>query len=245
MIDREFAFRRRARGAKFGEILIEEDRPEAQGQCSVCKVFLYLSQITCMEHPEKLCKCSLSSRVLRKRFSDEELTEILIKVSDRARVPEAWRSKLMNLLSSTARPQLRSLRAILAEGERISYPMPELQVLRRCVSRRNEWVEQANMLLRKASRKRVRKSARPGDVIKPGVLDESHDRPERGLEKVYALLGEVDGLGFDGPKLDSLRTLAKDAEEVKAKARHSLAALGEERSRQGFVQHCENLPPLR
>ena len=152
MIDREFAFRRRARGTKYGEILIEEDRPEDQYQCSVCKVFLYLSQITCqctsqvtcMDHSEKLCKCSLSSRVLRKRFSDEELTEILIKVSDRARVPEAWRSKLTNLLSSTSRPQLRSLRAILAEGERISYPMPELQVLRRCVSRGNEWVERAS-----------------------------------------------------------------------------------------------------
>lgn len=249
MIDREFAFRRRARGAKFGEVLIEEDRPEDQYQCSVCKVFLYLSQITCqcttqvtcMDHPEKLCKCSLSSRVLRKRFSDEELTEALVKVSDRARVPEAWRSKLTNLLSSIARPQLRSLRAILAEGERISYPMPELHALRRCVSRGNEWVEQANMFLRKASRKRARKSARPGDVIKPGVLDDSYDRPERGLEDVYALLREVEGLGFDGPELDALRTLAKDAEDVKAKARHFLAAPEEERCRPGFVQDCENL----
>jgi len=119
--------------------------------------------------------------------------------------------------------------------------MPELQVLRRCASRGNKWVEQANMFLRKASRKRARKSARPGDVIKPGVLDEPYDRPERGLEDVFALLREVDGLGFDGPELDALQTLAKDAEEVKTKARRFLAASEEERSRLGFVQDCENL----
>jgi [histone H3]-trimethyl-L-lysine4 demethylase len=254
MVDRETALRKQIKSLKFGEVLEEEDRPsEEQYQCTICKVFLYLSQVTCqcttqvtcVEHADRLCKCAMSSRVLRKRFSDEELLEIYAKVSERARIPDAWRTKLNNLLSEGPRPQLRALRAILGEGERINHPMAELQVLRKSVARAIEWVDAANsFVVRKPNRKRTRKSSsRGGKVADAGAngIDEPYDRPERGLEDVYTLLREVEHLGFECPEIAILRNLAHEAENIKVKARQLLATPEEQRDTQGFVQECETL----
>jgi histone demethylase JARID1 len=249
MIDRESAIRKKAKSLKFGEVLEEEDRPmEEQYQCTICKVFLYLSQVTCqctarvacMDHADRLCKCPMSARTLRKRFSDEELLETYTKISERASIPEAWRKKLGNLLSEGPRPQLRALRAILAEGERISHPMSELQVLRKCVTRANEWVDTANsFVVRKPNRKRTRKS-RGGKLDGANGVEEAYDRPERGLEEVYALLRDVENLGFDCPEINVMQNLAREAESVKLKARGLLSTPESQRDRP-FIQRCEEL----
>ena len=106
MTDREMDARTRARSLQMGEVLEETDRPDDQYQCAICKVFCYLSQITCscstkivcIDHILELCKCPVPSRVLRKRFSDTELQDIQAKVSERAAVPGIWRNKLTKLL---------------------------------------------------------------------------------------------------------------------------------------------------
>src|SRR5882762_7849941 len=142
MTDREMQDRRAAREAKMSEVLEEEDRTEDQYQCTVCKVFCYLSQVTCkctskvvcVEHAALLCDCSMDQRVLRRRFSDQMLIENQEKIAERAVVPSVWQSKLNKTLAEAGRPQLRTLRALLAEGDRINYPLPELNAIRRCVT---------------------------------------------------------------------------------------------------------------
>lgn len=253
MTDREMTDRAKARGLGVTEILEEEDRPEDQYQCAICKTFCYLSQITCpcstkvvcVEHATLLCENALPHHMtLRKRFSDEELLETQAKVAERAAIPSAWRGKLNKILLESARPPLRSLRALLAETERISYPLAEAASLRKCVVRANEWLDSANsFIIRKQSRKRSRRSrGRPSQSEGPLVgSDDPGDRPDRGLDDLYALLREVENLGFDCPEISVLRTLAQQAEETKVKAADLLNTPDAERDREEFLQECKRL----
>jgi histone demethylase JARID1 len=252
MIDREMGDRLRARALKLGEILEEEDRSEDQYQCVTCKAFCYLSQVTChctnkaacVDHADSLCKCAMEQRILRKRFTDEDLLETQIRVAERASVPSTWQAKLNKALAESARPPLRVLRALLAEGDRINYPLPELANIRRCVSRANDWIDAANtFLVRKQSRKRSKRpKVRPsvtGDVA--SQAEDPGDRPDRGLDEIYALLSQVEDLGFDTPEVGILKTHAAKAEDIKARARSLLNATPIERDREAYLQDCERL----
>ncbi|KAG2013235.1 specific transcriptional repressor [Coprinopsis cinerea AmutBmut pab1-1] len=253
MTEREFEDRKKVRALGLAEILKEEDHPEEQYQCHVCKAFCYLSQVVCQcttrvvcaDHVELLCEAkSPHNMTLRKRFSDEELTETLARVSERASQPTAWRSKLARLLTENARPPLRSLRALLAEGDRINYPLPEMPNLRKCVTRANEWVDFANsFIIRKQSRKRSRRGrGRPSTAdLGPFNPEDPNDRPDRGLDELYAHLREVENLGFDCPEINTLKTLAQQAEDTKAKAIALLKASPAEQERSEFLQECKRL----
>ncbi|KAH8984229.1 PLU-1-like protein-domain-containing protein [Lactarius akahatsu] len=252
MTDREMGDRLRARSLKLGEILEEEDRPEDQYQCLVCKAFCYLSQVTChcsnkvacVDHADALCGCAMEQRTLRKRFSDADLLETQARIAERASVPSAWQAKLNKVLTESARPPLRMLRALLAEGDRINHPLPELASVRRCVSRANDWIDAANtFLVRKQSRKRSKRpKVRPslnGDVT--AQAEDPGDRPDRGLDEIYALLGQVEDLGFDTQETGILKTQAAKAEDMKARARSLLTATPTERDREAYLQDCERL----
>ena len=252
MTDREMDQRARSRSLGFPETLEREDRPEDQYQCAVCKTFCYLSQITCpctskvvcVDHADLLCEDRAAhQRTLRKRFSDEELSETLAKVIEREAVPATWRAKFNKLLLESGRPSLRSLRAVFAEGERINYPLAQLSDLRRFVTRANEWVDAANtFLIRKQSRKRSRRRGRPSlNDAALNLVDDPGDRPDRGLDDLYALLREVEGLGFDCPEVGLLRALAQSAEEIKAKASALLNSPPEEENRENYLQECKQL----
>ncbi|KDR84060.1 hypothetical protein GALMADRAFT_219890 [Galerina marginata CBS 339.88] len=253
MTDREMADREKARSLGLGEILEEEDRPEDQYQCNICKAFCYLSQVTCqcstkvvcVDHAELLCdNRSANHLTLRKRFSDEELRDTYNKFAERAAIPSAWQSKLSKLLSESARPALRSLRALLAEGDRINFPLPEMASLRKCVARANEWVDSANsFIIRKQSRKRSRRSkGRPsGNESMINMSEDPGDRPDRGLDDLYGLLREVETLGFDCQEIGVLRNLAQHAEETKLKASTLLNTPPPEQEREEFLLECKRL----
>ncbi|TFK43830.1 jumonji superfamily protein [Crucibulum laeve] len=256
MTDREMSDRQKARSLGIPEILEEEDRPEDQYQCTICKAFCYLSQITCqcttkvvcVDHLNLLCENRMANHLtLRKRFSDEELLDIQAKVAERAGIPAAWKGKLNKLLLESARPALRSLRALLAEGDRINYHLPELASLRKCVTRANEWVDSANsFIIRKQSRKRSRRSrGRPSAAeiaaMAAAAAEDPGDRPDRGLDDLYALLREVETLGFDCPEIGVLRTLAQQAEETKLKALALLNTPPAEQERHEFLADCKRL----
>lgn len=252
MMVREMRIRDKARSLQMNEVTEGMDRAEDQCQCTKCKVFCYLSQITCqcttkvvcIDHIDDLCKCDARSRVFRKRFDDAELQEIQMKVSERAAIPGAWKAKLTKLLAEHQRPPLRSLRAVLAEGERINYPLPELPSLRKCVTRANEWVDAANaFLVRKPSRKRPRKIRGPrssSDSANGLLVDDAPDRPEHGLTDLYAVLKEVENLGFDCQEIGFLKNLAKEAEETREKA-HLQLHTPSPRDRDAYIQECERL----
>jgi len=253
MVDRELDDRAKARKRTTAEVLKDEDSTEDQYQCHVCKTFCYLSQVVCQctnrvvcaDHIDLLCENRPShSIVLRKRFSDEELSDILARVSERAAVPSAWRAKLQKLLMESARPSLRSLRALLAEGDRINYPLQEMTNLRKCVTRANEWVDFANsFIVRKQSRKRARRGrGRPSNAeLAAAAAEDPNDRPDRSLEELYAHLREVENLGFDCPEIATLKNLATQAEETKVKATNLLKASREQQDRDEFIQDCKHL----
>ncbi|KAI0747445.1 PLU-1-like protein-domain-containing protein [Irpex lacteus] len=249
MVDRELSARKRARALEMNEILEDQDRPEEQYQCSICKVFCYLSQITCsscpnkivcIDHVDRICKCPKTSLVLRKRFNDIDLLDTQTKVAERAAIPSSWRDKLTKALSEDEKPQLRVLRSLLSEGDRISYPLPELHSLRKCVTRANEWVDAANsFLIRKPTRKRPRRAHR-GRLTMSDVLEDV-DKPDRTLEDLYALLKEVDDLGFECQEITALFELARDAEDTKAKAKLLLETNTRPGDRDIYIQECERL----
>ncbi|KAJ7167585.1 jumonji superfamily protein [Mycena filopes] len=252
MTDRELRDRQVARDMAMSEILEEEDRPEDQYQCTVCKAFCYLSQVTCgcktaiacVEHAHLLCERPNNHLTLRKRFSDEDLIETLNAVSQRAAIPSGWRAKLGKVLMESARPQLRSLRALYSEGERISFPLPELTSLRKCVGRANEWIDSANsFLVRKQSRKRSRRSRGrpPLHEPPPPPSDDPGDRPDKGLDELYALLRDVETLGFDSPEIGSLRTLAQTAEDMKQRATALLSSTHQAADRAEFIAECRRV----
>ncbi|GJE84541.1 PLU-1-like protein-domain-containing protein [Phanerochaete sordida] len=249
MVERELSARQRARAMDMGEILEEFDRPEDHYQCKICNCFCYLSQITCscttkvvcIDHADELCKCAKTSQVLRKRFSDSYLQDTQYAVAERAGVPSAWESKFEKLLSESALPPLRTMRALLAEGDRISFPLKQLHHLRKCVTRANEWVDAANsFLVRKPNRKHLNRRVR-GKRDGSSSLDDVLDKPDRSLADLYSLLKEVQDLGFDSPEIALLQQLAKDAEETKTKARQLLETVSSTRDRDAFIRECEEL----
>ncbi|TDL29675.1 hypothetical protein BD410DRAFT_736763 [Rickenella mellea] len=254
MTDREMAGRRLLRGFKIKEIVEARDTREDQYQCAICKSFCYLSQVVCvcpkavaakvacLDHAQLLCDCPMSQRTLRLRISDDELLNTQCMITSRAAVPGNWQAKLRRVLSESARPPLRSLRALLAEGDRINYPLPELPTLRKCVTRANEWVDTANSFTtRKQSRKRSRRSGFRGVAAAGDSTDDLTDRPERGLADLYALFTEVGRLGFDTPEIGLLKNLAAQAEEVKARAAVLLESVPTDGDRTVFLQDCEAL----
>ncbi|EGO02116.1 hypothetical protein SERLA73DRAFT_159163 [Serpula lacrymans var. lacrymans S7.3] len=254
MTEREIAAREKARSFGMTEVIDEVDHPEEQYQCIICKVFCYLSQVNCqcktqvvcVEHADLLCDHSLNQLTLRLRFTDADLLDTQTKVVERAGIPSSWKGKLSKVLIDSARPQLRSLRALLAEGERVNYHLPELPALRKCVNRAGEWVDSANtFLIRKQSRKRSRRSrGRPplNEAANTSFDDrDPGDRPDRGLEDLYSLLREVENLGFDTPEISVLQGLARQAEEIKLKALDLLDVSNAIPERDAYIGDCERL----
>ena len=249
MTQREINDRQKARSRSYAETLEPEDRPEEQYQCTVCKTFCYLSQIVCsctsrvvcVEHAHLLCNSERSNHniTLRKRFSDEELLETQTKVAERAAIPSAWRAKYNKLLAESGRPQLRSLRALLAEGERNNIELPEMALLRRCVNRGNEWVESANYFLtRKPSRKRPRRSRGRTSNDAGAEPSETSERPERDLDDLNQVLRQVEELGFDCPEIGALTLLWEKVDNLRKGIRLLLAPDTRAQEGEEFIQEC-------
>ncbi|KAK6904001.1 hypothetical protein I203_107513 [Kwoniella mangroviensis CBS 8507] len=200
------------------ETQTEEDGSEEQYQCSVCKSFCYLAQITCtctklvacLDHADQLCSCPKSKKTLRKRYTEAQLEEILAVVAARAAQPDAWRARLYNLLE-TPRPALKSMRALVADGEKIAYPMPEVQSLRALVDRANSWVERVSLIVTRKSAGRRRKGKKEED-------DDEETNIDRSPENLSALLHEGEKLAFDAPEILQLRQALLNIQNFQSEA---------------------------
>ena len=214
----EETFRRdkfRAEVPLLSEMLVEEDCSEDQYQCCICKAFCYLSQITCtctkkascIDHADQLCGCPSSKRTLRKRYSENQLEEILSVIEARANQPEVWRDRFRTLLG-VSRPALKSMRALLADGERISHSLPEIEDLRALVIRANAWVERVTALATRKSTGRRRK----------GRQDEPDDDLDRSPDVLSGLLKEADRMAFDAPEILQLRQMVYNIDGFRSEA---------------------------
>lgn len=220
MVEEETARRDKLRAAmpNMTEALEEEDCPEEQYQCCTCKGFCYLSQITCsctklvscLEHADTLCSCDKGARKLRKRYSEAQLEEMLASVEAKAEQPNAWRARLDALLD-VPRPPLKTMKAVLADGERIAYPMPEVVDLRNLISRASAWVEQVTTLTTRKSTGRRRKG-------RQHAADTEEEEMDKSPTALNALLKQVERLAFDAPEIMQLRQILLSIESFQSQA---------------------------
>jgi histone demethylase JARID1 len=231
LVERELQSRKAIR-EKFDmeETFIEEDLPSDEYyQCSVCKAYIFLSQITCActtnavcgEHSAELCDCDIATRVYRLWCSDQDLVDLATKISDRAKVPEVWSQKYKALTEEYERPPLKNLRTLLAEAERIQYHLPELATLKAFVEHANEWVEEATAFVARKHQNR-RKNERVWRAGSKVQELEERDRIQRNPEYVYKLLDEASRLAFEAPEIDSLREKLEAIEEFQERGEKAL-----------------------
>lgn len=268
MVEEESARRGalRAKHPKLVEDLIEEDCPEEQYQCAVCKAFCYLAQVTCsctsqvscLSHADQLCTCGKPRKVLRMRYSEAQLEDIRDVVVHRAALPEQWRLRFLSLMGSP-RPQLKSLRILVSEGERIAHPIPDLGPLKRFVDVATSLIQHIMAVTARKSGGRRKKASR-GDGNRKGKRtraerdDGEDDGIDRGPDVLTSLLKQADRLAFDAPELPQLRQLMLTIEDFRTEASSLLVTPEDQLDRQrcknalilgqSFGLNFPELPPL-
>ncbi|RBQ92078.1 hypothetical protein VDGD_09307 [Verticillium dahliae] len=218
----------------------EADLPlEDDYLCSYCKAFSYLSRFKCTKTGKILCLlhagqhacCDVpesqrylgEQHVLLYRRAEDVIAATFAKVLEKAHTPEAWEEKYDKMLEEEATPSLKSLRALLHEGERIPYDLVSLPLLREFVDRCNEWVEEAtNYTVRKQQNRR--KSDKGLTNRKSSVADQK-ERDARDVSNIYRLLQEAEHIGFDCPEILQLRERADGIETFQKNANKALEHL--------------------
>ncbi|KAJ8503605.1 hypothetical protein ONZ45_g10704 [Pleurotus djamor] len=171
-------------------------------------------------------------------FQDQEFHDIQAKVEERAAVPSVWRNKLTKLLTESPYP-------LLAEGECINYPLPEMASLRKWVTRANEWVDSANaFIVRKAGRKQSCKSR--GGRNSEGATTVNGDdmlveKSDHSLDELHELLREVKNLFFDCPEIATLQNVSAKADDVAKKVEDLLKASNIASDREDHIHQCRDL----
>ena len=215
----------------------EQDVPEEEYQCSFCKAYSYLSHFQCHKRSKVMCllhagnyeccdgteeeRLTNVDHTLRYRQSDDALVAVVLKVIDRARVPEAWQEKLDKALDDEPKPALKVLRSLVSEGERIPYELPGLPDLKAFVNRCNEWVDEAtNYITRKQQNRRKndkvwRKGSKAAEM-------EERDRELRKIENIHKLLAEAEDISFDCPEINTLQERSQAIAEFQQDATTAL-----------------------
>ncbi|ORY74825.1 PLU-1-like protein-domain-containing protein [Protomyces lactucae-debilis] len=209
------------------EELFEEDVQEEDYQCGMCKTFCYLSQIrcqctdkvTCTDHLEDLCDCDPNTRTIRLRYSDDALLKLEQKVLEKSKLPGQWRDKFFALLKDEPRPQLKTLRALLSEGERISYPIYEVRMLRQFVMKANDWTEEANGLISKRSINTNRRKSEKGKKMQAADPKTLPRQPE----VVVKMIEDGKRLAFDSQEMEQLQAKEVAIRAWRAEARSLMA----------------------
>ena len=219
-----------------------EDLPEEQYICSYCKTFSFLSRFTCdnskkvacLDHLREVDCCHKGEgHVVHLRMTNHRLEQLVSKVSEKSRLPEAWVDKFETAISESPKPQLKTLRSLLSEGERIPWPIPELSELRKFVEKCNEWVEEAtNYITRKQQNRRKNEKAwRKSSKASQAELEE-RDRELRKLENIQKLLDEADYIGFDCPEIATLQDRADAISDFQKSAREALSNISSRSTQQ-------------
>ncbi|KAH7134986.1 PLU-1-like protein-domain-containing protein, partial [Dendryphion nanum] len=197
--------------------------------CAYCKAYSYLSRFVCPTSKKTLClrhagwfECCQSSsergrymgegdHVLVYRMTDDILQSTVQKVVDKAGTPEVWVAKLENLLADGPKPQLKVLRTLLNEGEKIDWELDGLADLKDYVEKCVEVAEEAvNYTVRKQQNRRKNERVWRGRgaagkaAAAMAELDE-REREYRKVENMQELLRKADHFSFDSPEITTLR----------------------------------------
>ena len=224
----------------------EHDRPEAEYQCAHCKMFCYLSQITapdsgvsCLSHGREVCG-SPARWTLRLRLSDSYLNSAASRLQERAAIPGGWQQRVRKLLSQNPKPPLRTLRSLVQEGERISFPLPELEQLRDFVQRAEPWVERAQVFhTRRQSKKRSNDEPRGSRRKKRSPTPEAF--VDRSQHSLLELCSQVDKLPFEAPELQGLQGVVEQMQATADSATGFLSHDPESREAHASIDDAEKV----
>ncbi|KAK8136077.1 Lid2 complex component lid2 [Apiospora sp. TS-2023a] len=224
--------------------LLDEDVPEEEYQCSYCKAYAYLSRfkcrtsgkVLCLQHAGSHACCDLpeadrlngKDHALFYRKENEDLEAMYRKVAEKAHLPEAWEDKYEKTLDEGSVPSLKSLRALLAEGEKIPYDLPSLPTLKEFVDNCNDWVEEAtNYTVRKQqNRRKSDKLLQSGG--RKSIGNSHHDQKERemrSIENIEKLIDRATTIGFDCPEITQLTERADAIKDFRSRAQAALDRL--------------------
>ena len=166
----------------------------------------------------------VAKHVLVYRTTEDNLNAIVQKVVDKAATPEVWEAKMQALLAEGPQPQLKALRSILNEGEKIDWELPGLPDLKDFVEKCQEIAEDAILYTTRKQQAR-RKNERPGRgrVSKSAAAEaEEKEREFRSVDNISKLLKQAKDLGFDSPEITTLRERAESIAEYQERARSAL-----------------------
>jgi histone demethylase JARID1 len=242
-------------------IVDDTDIHEDELLCSFCKAYGYLSRFYCRNTRKVLCLqhagnyecCSGSAEAERYsgargehlliyRIPDDSLTSIVQKVVEKAGTPEAWEAKMEALLAEGPQPQLKALRSLLNEGEKIDWDLQGLPDLKDFVEKCQEVSDNAvNYITRKQQNRRKNERTWKGRAAanKSAAAAEADEkeREYRSVENIQKLLNQAKELGFDCPEITSLRERAESIAEFQEKARLTLR----DRPGQGSIARLDEL----
>jgi histone demethylase JARID1 len=225
----------------------DTDVHEDELMCSFCKTYSYLSRyychnsgkILCLQHAGSNFCCDSSSvesrfqgtkgdHTLIYRIPDDVLSATVQKIVDKAGLPEAWETKLDLVLADGPKPQLKALRSLLNEGEKIDWDLSGLATLREFVEKCSEVAEEAlSYTTRKqqARRKNERGGWRGRGAANKAAAAAEVDEKERDFRKVdnlQKLLATANSLAFDSPEVSALRERCESIADFQNRVRKSL-----------------------
>jgi histone demethylase JARID1 len=236
----------RNEGCNIQLIIDETDVHEDEVICSHCKTYSYLSRFVCPRSSKTLClrhagvvECCPGStescaflgegeHTLVYRMNDDALKAFVQKIVDKAGTPEAWVAKLDAVLADGPKPQLKALRSLLNEGEKIDWELSGLADLKEFVEKCAEVAEEAlNYTTRKQQNRRKNERAWRGRgaagkaAAAAAELDEK-EKEYRKVENIQKLLRTADKLCFDSPELTALRERFESIVDFQQKAQTAL-----------------------
>ncbi|KAL6704419.1 hypothetical protein ACN47E_008271 [Coniothyrium glycines] len=224
-------------------VLDDADIHEDELICTFCKAYGYLSRFYCRDSKRVLClqhagwyDCCPDSQEgdrfagfrgqhkLVYRTTEDNLNAIVQKIVDKAAMPEVWEVKMEALLAEGPQPQLKALRSLLNEGEKIDWDLPGLPDLKDFVEKCQEVADDAISYTTRKQQAR-RKNERPGRgrPSKSAVAEaEEKEREFRSIDNIQKLLKQAKDLGFDSPEISTLRERAGSIAEYQERARKAL-----------------------
>ncbi|KAF9737061.1 PLU-1-like protein [Paraphaeosphaeria minitans] len=220
----------------------DTDMHEDELICSFCKAYGYLSRFYCANSKKVLClrhagwfECCPGSlegerylgargdHFLTYRMTDDVFHSTIQKIVDKAGMPEAWGVKLEALLAEGPKPQLKSLRALLNEGERIDWDLSGLADLKEFVEKCSDIAEEAlGYTTRKQQARRKNEGRGRGRGKAAAAEVDEKEREYRNIENIQKLLTTANTLAFDSPEITALRERFESIADFQDKARAAL-----------------------
>lgn len=224
---------------KIEDVDVEDEDEQC---CSFCKAFAYLSRFKCHQSGKVLCIVHAGSHpccdeteenrffgvshTLYYRKTEEMMHAMHAKVIEKAQTPEQWEEKYEKLLDEEVTPSLKSLRALLHEGERIPFGLRSLPILKEFVDRCNDWVDEATSYIvrKQQNRRKSEKGAWQTNSRKSvgSAAQDQKERESRNVANIYRLLRDAEHIGFDCPEISQLQERAASIKEFQANASRAL-----------------------